>query len=628
MVDLFFFHFANAYDLDCIFGEQPWNIHGAVLLLHPWQPNIVLHSLTFPYMDLWVQAYHIPMDCFYLELAEQLAQATGQLLQIDWPEERQINMDYFRFKVRVFYDEPLIPGAYLDLPEDVLHWVQFRYERVFRICYRCERIGHSNTSCRKSLLSVVQSLDRRYALSPFSNTHSLLLEAGMPMFSATMQASSNTNCNRTTGIWAKLLLTQNLEATHLHHYHIQLLARLQIIFSAKDSLLKQVLPRLHNATCVIPPFVTAKESAESSHVPSCMTMSEPPLTILPALINNTQPFSSSDLCPTETSLLLGPSLFNPSSTPTNLTEAQPLVLMGPNVSAQTFEYLGQTHSNQLSLVILPSVSVVTGVFHCIAPEFIASFASEGEDKPQSLPIDEPTLQPILAPTPLQSSSIAPSSSMVTPKKRSPELEPELSSFAKDVFSSLLKSKEFLSYSSSSSSSSSSRILNIQSSSTLDSSSNSSPFYLFNPSQDSCDCNPLPVDLLCSHVGNSSPSGMAALLNNTRVGSLFKSLHMNAHDAPVASVLSTLKWAKDNNYYHVNVFTDAKFLFEQLKGTKDIEASLAPWIFYICFIAQHLHSCKISLACTNYLNSARRLVRFAAFSRIPAYKDAHFPFDNG
>ncbi|KAI8019196.1 hypothetical protein LOK49_LG04G01230 [Camellia lanceoleosa] len=123
-------------------------------------------------------------------------------------------------------------------------------------------------------------------------------------------------------------------------------------------------------------------------------------------------------------------------------------------------------------------------------------------------------------------------------------------------------------------------------------------------------------------------GMVALLNNTRVGSLFKSLHMNAHDAPITLVLSTLKWAKDNNYYHVNVFTDAKFLFEQLKGTKDIEASLAPWIFYICFVAQHLHSCKISLACTNYLNSARRLVRFAAFSRISAYGDAHFPFDNG
>ncbi|KAI8027320.1 hypothetical protein LOK49_LG02G01412 [Camellia lanceoleosa] len=220
--------------------------------------------------------------------------------------------------------------------------------------------------------------------------------------------------------------------------------------------------------------------------------------------------------------------------------------------------------------VTANVSPVTSAFHCIAPDFTDSIAFEGEEEPYSLPIDEPTLQPILAPILLQSSSPALSSSMVTMKKRSLKLEPKLSSGGKRP-----------------------RLI---------------PYY--------------------SPPGMGIGIGIVAFLNNTRVGSLFKSLHINAHDTPVASVLYALKWAKDNNYNHVNVFTNAKFLFEQLKGTKDIEASLVSWIFDICFVTQHFHSCKISLACTNYLHSARRLARFATFSRIPAYGDAHFPFDNG
>lgn len=66
---VFCFHFDDQYDLECILAEQPWNIHGAVLVLQPWKPNTVLPQLQFPSMDVWVQAHNIPIECYYSDLA-------------------------------------------------------------------------------------------------------------------------------------------------------------------------------------------------------------------------------------------------------------------------------------------------------------------------------------------------------------------------------------------------------------------------------------------------------------------------------------------------------------------------------------------------------------------------------
>lgn len=83
-----------------------------------------------------VQAHNIPMECYYLELAKLLGFAAGESLQIDWLDTQTKNLDFFRFKICIPTNEPLIPGAFIELPEDGYHWVLFRYERVFQICYK------------------------------------------------------------------------------------------------------------------------------------------------------------------------------------------------------------------------------------------------------------------------------------------------------------------------------------------------------------------------------------------------------------------------------------------------------------------------------------------------------------
>ncbi|KAG5566021.1 hypothetical protein RHGRI_001819 [Rhododendron griersonianum] len=198
---IFCFHFEDQYDLECILAKQPWSVHGAVLVLQPWKPNTVLPQLQFPSMDVWVQAHNIPVERYYSDLANLLGFAAGHLLQVDWSDDRTRSLDFFRFKVRIHSDEPLIPGAFIELLEGDFHWISFKYEKLFRICYRCGKIGHTNTACKSSLMEAFESLHQRYDHSPFNQSFPLILANNKPMFTSSLRAFRNTDCNRTTRIW-------------------------------------------------------------------------------------------------------------------------------------------------------------------------------------------------------------------------------------------------------------------------------------------------------------------------------------------------------------------------------------------------------------------------------------------
>ncbi|KAI8560290.1 hypothetical protein RHMOL_Rhmol04G0243700 [Rhododendron molle] len=161
----------------------------------------ILPQLQFPAMDVWVQAHNIPIECYYSDLAHLLGSAAGHLLEVDWSEVRTRSLDFFRFKIRIHTDEPLIPGAFIELLEGDFHWIPFRYERLFRICYKCGRIGHSNHACNYSLVETLENLHQRYNESPFSSSFPLILENNKPMFSTYLRALRNTDCNRTSRIW-------------------------------------------------------------------------------------------------------------------------------------------------------------------------------------------------------------------------------------------------------------------------------------------------------------------------------------------------------------------------------------------------------------------------------------------
>ncbi|KAF7132812.1 hypothetical protein RHSIM_Rhsim09G0207700 [Rhododendron simsii] len=384
---VFCFHFDDLYDLECILAEQPWNVHGAVLVLQPWAPNTVLPQLQFPAMDVWVQAHNIPIECYYSDLANLLGSAAGHLLQVDWSDVRTRSLDFFRFKVRIHTDEPLIPGAFIELLEGDYHWIPFRYERIFRVCYKCGRIGHSNNACNSSLVEALDSLHQRYNESPFSSTFPLILENNKPMFSPSLRALRNTDCNRTSRIWVlyeeevqDMEMDQNLVFTvDISDNH----SSDEVFHTPEGDPSPLPVPNLQPVGEPVPP----PKQGSSSWWQSAISLFSPPS---PSLINPPQPtiVNNTNTPPQSTPNLFDHQLIcgqtstlhattsNPSPplavTPTiPLTEGTPTTPTQPSLPIVTHTFTHAPLINE-SHVDLPPINIppkISEVFRCSAPDF-------------------------------------------------------------------------------------------------------------------------------------------------------------------------------------------------------------------------------------------------------------------
>ena len=71
----------------------------------------------------------------------------GVVTQVDWNEVMLRNLRFMRVKAWINPHAPLIAGGLLRQDDDVMIWIEFRYERVYKICRRCGTIGHSSIHC-------------------------------------------------------------------------------------------------------------------------------------------------------------------------------------------------------------------------------------------------------------------------------------------------------------------------------------------------------------------------------------------------------------------------------------------------------------------------------------------------
>ncbi|KAI8537046.1 hypothetical protein RHMOL_Rhmol10G0304300 [Rhododendron molle] len=339
-----------------------------------------------------------------------LGSAAGHLLQVDWSEVRTRSLDFFRFKVRIHSDEPLIPGAFIELFEGDFHWIPFRYERIFRVCYKCGRIGHSNTACNSSLVDALESLHQRYNESPFSSTFPLILENNKPMFSPTLRALRNTDCNRTSRIWVLYEEeVQNMEMDQNLVFNVDITdshSSGEIYHTPEGDPSPPIQPLGNPAPAPVP--------SSSSWWQSAISMFSPP-------IHNTSPaHTTPNLFDTQPHFSQPPTLHaTTTNTPSPLplsssippAEAAPITVNQPSPPfvSQTSSLTPVTHDSHTILPPINIPSKVSEVFRCSAPDFF------GDD---SLPISVPLSIKPTPDTPDLSSSNAIKQQYTLSKKRS------------------------------------------------------------------------------------------------------------------------------------------------------------------------------------------------------------------
>lgn len=70
-------------DRDDLVHAGPWNINGALFILHPWLPNVPLHLLDFDYVNLWVQIRGAPLEYSTPDMAVRMGSVIGFVTSVD-----------------------------------------------------------------------------------------------------------------------------------------------------------------------------------------------------------------------------------------------------------------------------------------------------------------------------------------------------------------------------------------------------------------------------------------------------------------------------------------------------------------------------------------------------------------
>ena len=84
----------------------------------------------------------------------------GIVERVDWKDIIPRDIRFMRIKVRVDPWLPFIAGFMLRIDEGSSIWIQYRYERVHKLCTRCRLIGHTCRQCTHSMDDVERMLKR------------------------------------------------------------------------------------------------------------------------------------------------------------------------------------------------------------------------------------------------------------------------------------------------------------------------------------------------------------------------------------------------------------------------------------------------------------------------------------
>lgn len=140
-------HFNNLHDRIFILEEGPWSVLGGLLFFAPWEPNLVLTDYHIAEIPVWIQLWGIPLEFQTPAVGSALGSILGVCLEVDWSLEFPRNLRFIRIHVRIPIDSPPLMGFMINIDVNQTIWVQCRYERTYRICTGCGRIGHTYPAC-------------------------------------------------------------------------------------------------------------------------------------------------------------------------------------------------------------------------------------------------------------------------------------------------------------------------------------------------------------------------------------------------------------------------------------------------------------------------------------------------
>lgn len=158
--------FANSNDKNKVLEGCLWLFDNYLFVLKFFYENAQTNRLDFDPESFWVQMHNLPLGYIDQGMGEQIGGMIGNVVDIDVQEDGLAWGRYLRVNIECDLKKSIVRGRTMDIGGKRL-WVPLQYEKLSKICFRCEKIVHGQQGCTSGDSGNVHSIGREAQYGPW-----------------------------------------------------------------------------------------------------------------------------------------------------------------------------------------------------------------------------------------------------------------------------------------------------------------------------------------------------------------------------------------------------------------------------------------------------------------------------
>uniref|UniRef100_A0A803QB76 Reverse transcriptase domain-containing protein n=1 Tax=Cannabis sativa TaxID=3483 RepID=A0A803QB76_CANSA len=140
------FTFARRDDAMNVLARRPWFICGALVVIMPWPAWLTPAEVRFDKTPLWVNVESIPPFYWNLSNLKELASKASPVHELPQGIEDAIGLSTLRFRATIDLNKPIYSGFFLRRQKLKDLWIQYRYEKLPKLCFKCGLLTHDQST--------------------------------------------------------------------------------------------------------------------------------------------------------------------------------------------------------------------------------------------------------------------------------------------------------------------------------------------------------------------------------------------------------------------------------------------------------------------------------------------------
>jgi hypothetical protein len=140
-------------DKDRILYGNPWIFRNSWLVVKPWERDRNYTASDFDHVPVWIQLWGLPTHCKTKQMGESIGALIGKVEAselYEYPGKQLI----VKINVAINTKNHILSGIHVGNPTDSTNWIDYRYEKLPQVCFRCGMLGHADKLCSNPALEL------------------------------------------------------------------------------------------------------------------------------------------------------------------------------------------------------------------------------------------------------------------------------------------------------------------------------------------------------------------------------------------------------------------------------------------------------------------------------------------